>query len=182
MPQKSAPTVKLHNLSSTRPRRRRRVGRGTGSGAGKTAGRGTKGQNARSGGGVKARFEGGHTPLFKLLPKKRGFSSRYKKMASVNVSDLDKRFTSGQIVTIKKLRELSLIGTKYDKYKVLGSGEIKKKLTIFADAVSKEARAKIEKVGGTLKLSGVAKSKGSKKSDKRATKTEETKKNVQKVS
>jgi len=145
-------SIKLHNLPGTGQKTRRRVGRGTGSGAGKTSGRGTKGQKARSGGGVRPQFEGGHTPLYRLLPKKRGFNSRFDKAATVNVDELDKHFKNGDVITIKKLVSANLVHANVPTYKVLGEGEIKKKLTIYADQASKQAIEKIEKAGGSIKL------------------------------
>ena len=127
----------------------KRLGRGIGSGIGKTSGKGHKGQNARSGGGVRPGFEGGQIPLIRRLPK-RGFNNQFKKVyAIVNVSDLN-RFEDGAVVDVKALLDTNLIG-KVEAYgvKVLGNGELTKKLTVKADKFTAQAKEKIEKVGGT---------------------------------
>lgn len=126
----------------------KRLGRGTGSGIGKTSGKGHKGQNARSGGGVRPGFEGGQIPLIRRLPK-RGFTNQFKKVyAIVNVSDLN-RFEDGAVVDAAALLETNLIG-KVEVYgvKVLGNGELTKKLTVKADKFTAQAKEKIEKAGG----------------------------------
>ncbi len=126
----------------------KRLGRGTGSGIGKTSGKGHKGQNARSGGGVRPGFEGGQIPLIRRLPK-RGFTNQFKKVyAIVNVSDLN-RFEDGAVVDAAALLETNLIG-KVEAYgvKVLGNGELTKKLTVKADKFTAQAKEKIEKAGG----------------------------------
>ena len=126
----------------------KRLGRGTGSGIGKTSGKGHKGQNARSGGGVGPGFEGGQIPLIRRLPK-RGFTNQFKKVyAIVNVSDLN-RFEDGAVVDAAALLETNLIG-KVEAYgvKVLGNGELTKKLTVKADKFTAQAKEKIEKAGG----------------------------------
>ncbi len=126
----------------------KRLGRGIGSGIGKTSGKGHKGQNARSGGGVRPGFEGGQIPLIRRLPK-RGFTNQFKKVyAIVNVSDLN-RFEDGAVVDAAALLETNLIG-KVEAYgvKVLGNGELTKKLTVKADKFTAQAKEKIEKAGG----------------------------------
>lgn len=145
-------TVGLHNLANTGRTDRRRLGRGTGSGLGTTAGRGTKGQNSRSGGGVRPRFEGGHTPLYRLLPKLRGFTSHHQKAAQVNVEQLDKHFASGDKVNLVALKTKHLIHTQSRAFKVLGEGEVSKKLTVYAAAASASAIKKIEAAGGKVVL------------------------------
>lgn len=145
--------VGLHNLSNPGRTGKRRLGRGTGSGLGTTAGRGTKGQNARSGGGVRPRFEGGHTPLYRLLPKLRGFQSRFEKLAVVNVEEIQKHFENGDVVSLKSLAEKGLAQRRAGGLKILGEGEISKKVTVRADRVSVQAKAKIEKAGGKIILS-----------------------------
>ena len=146
--------MKLHELQYTEGARkaRKRVGRGTSSGNGKTAGRGQKGQGARSGGGKKPGFEGGQTPLYKRLPR-RGFSNaRFtKKYAIVNVSDLN-RFEDGTVVDIKLLKEVGLIKKELDGVKVLGNGELTKKLTVRVNAFTKTAKEKIENIGGKTEV------------------------------
>jgi len=126
-----------------------RLGRGVGSGLGKTAGRGQKGQYARN--GVKRGFEGGQTPLARRLPK-RGFNVPFPvKLAEVNVGDLE-RFDAGANVDEKALRDRGLVKGRCDRIKVLGTGELKKKLTVTAHAFSKSAVEKIEKAGGKALL------------------------------
>ncbi|MEO8218277.1 MAG: 50S ribosomal protein L15 [Acidobacteriota bacterium] len=134
------------NKGSRRPRKR--VGRGPGSGLGKTAGRGEKGQKSRSGYSGKRGFEGGQMPLHRRLPK-RGFTNIFKKEFSVlNLSDLD-RFDADATVDQASLREAGVIKGRAKKIKVLGNGELSKKLTVHADKFSKTAREKIEAAGGS---------------------------------
>lgn len=129
---------------------RRRVGRGVGSGLGKTSGKGHKGARARSGWSQKPGYEGGQMPLYRRLPKK-GFSnaSFTKRYTIVNVGDLS-AFDSGARVDLGAILEHGLASPETDRLKVLGNGEIKKKLTVIADRVSASAREKIEKAGGTV--------------------------------
>ena len=125
-----------------------RVGRGPGSGNGKTAGKGHKGQNARSGGGVRPGFEGGQLPLYRKLPK-RGFNNKFATVyAIVNVSDLDKNFQDGDVVTLEALLAKKIIRKAYDGLKVLGDGELTKKLTVQATVFSAAAKEKITAAGG----------------------------------
>jgi large subunit ribosomal protein L15 len=146
--------MRLHelekNLGATSARKR--VGRGAGSGLGKTSGKGQKGQNSRSGGGVKATFEGGQLPLYRRLPK-RGFSNfEYKTTyAVVNVSDLN-RFEDGTLVTPALLKEVGLANKELDGIKVLGNGSLEKKLTIQAHKFSKSAVEKIEASGSKIEV------------------------------
>ena len=127
---------------------KKRVGRGPGSGHGKTSGRGEKGQKSRSGYKSKLGFEGGQMPLHRRLPK-RGFTNIFKEeFAIVNLSDLE-RFDAGSTVDTKAVREMGLVKGAPKKLKVLGNGEITKKLTVNADKFSKTAREKIEAAGGT---------------------------------
>ena len=128
---------------------RYRKGRGTGSGNGKTAGKGHKGQNARSGGGVRPGFEGGQFPIYRQLPK-RGFNNkRFATVyATVNVSDLN-RFEDGAVVDIETLLAARVIRKAQDGLKVLGNGEITKKLTVKAAKFSAAAKEKIEAAGGS---------------------------------
>ena len=129
----------------------RRLGRGIGSGLGKTSGKGHKGQNARSGGGVRPGFEGGQTPLFRRLPK-RGFKNRNKKVyTEVTLSMLDK-LEAGTEVTAESLRELGIIKKLNDGISILGNGELSKKLNIKASRVTKNAQAKIEAAGGKVEV------------------------------
>ena len=125
-----------------------RVGRGPGSGNGKTAGKGHKGQNARSGGGVRPGFEGGQLPLYRKLPK-RGFNNKFATVyAIVNVSDLDKNFQDGDVVTLEALLAKKIIRKAFDGLKVLGDGELTKKLTVQATVFSAAAKEKITAAGG----------------------------------
>jgi len=129
----------------------RRLGRGIGSGLGKTSGKGHKGQNARSGGGVRPGFEGGQMPLYRRLPK-RGFKNRNKKVyAEVTLSMLDK-LEDGTEVTAASLKELGLIKKVNDGIVILGNGELSKKLTVKADRVTKNAEAKILAAGGKVEV------------------------------
>ena len=145
--------MKLHELQPVEGARhsRKRVGRGTGSGHGKTACRGHKGQNARSGGGVRPAFEGGQTPLFKRLPK-RGFTNvNHKEFAIVNVEDLNV-FENETVVTIENLQEKGLVKKVYDGVKVLGNGKLEKNLTVKANKFSKTAEAAITSAGGKIEV------------------------------
>ena len=130
---------------------RKRVGRGIGSGTGKTSGKGHKGQNARSGGGVRPGFEGGQMPLYRRLPK-RGFTNIFaKEYVAVNVSELE-RFENGTEVTAELLKESGVISKVNDGVKILGRGELTKKLTVKVAKFSKSAQEKIEKVGGKVEV------------------------------
>lgn len=130
---------------------RKRKGQGVGSGLGKTAGRGQKGQNSRSGGGVRPGFEGGQIPLFQRLPK-RGFKNvNRKEYAVVNVSDLNV-FENGAEVTIETLIKAGLVNKTYDGVKVLGNGTLEKKLTVKASKFSASAEAAINNAGGTVEV------------------------------
>ena len=132
-------------------KKRKRVGRGAGSGMGKTATRGQDGQNSRSGGGVRPGFEGGQMPLARRLPK-RGFTNIFaKEYAIVNVGDLD-RFDDGTEVTAQMLRDARIIRKMNDGLKVLGNGEITKKLTVKATKFTKTAAQKIAAAGGTAEV------------------------------
>ena len=128
-----------------------RKGRGPGSGNGKTAGKGHKGQNARSGGGVRPGFEGGQIPLYRKLPK-RGFKNRFAtNYAIVNVCDLN-RFEDGAVVDIEALLDARIIRKPMDGLKVLGNGEISKKITVKAAVFSATAKEKIEAAGGKTEV------------------------------
>ena len=146
--------MELNNLKYTKGsiQTRNRVGRGIGSGNGKTSGRGQKGQNARSGGGVRPGFEGGHNPLVFRIPK-RGFNN-YEfetKYAIINVGVLN-NFKDGTEVTPELLKEMGLVKDMKDGLKILGNGEITKKLTVSAHKFSKIAKDKIENAGGKAKV------------------------------
>lgn len=146
--------MKLNELKPPDGSRRspKRVGRGVGSGRGKTAGRGTKGHNSRSGGGVRPGFEGGQMPLHRRLPK-RGFNNMFKKkIALINIRDLY-RFESGSIVDEAALIRVGLVKGRREGIKLLGHGEINIPLTIKVNEVSKSAREKIISAGGSIEVS-----------------------------
>lgn len=131
--------------------RTKRVGRGIGSGTGKTSGKGHKGQNARSGGGVRPGFEGGQMPLYRRLPK-RGFKNIFaKQYVTINVEQLEK-FDNGTEVTAELLKETGVISKVLDGVKVLGRGELTKNLTVKAAKFSASAAEKIEKAGGKAEV------------------------------
>ena len=146
--------MKLHELSPAEGsvKENFRKGRGAGSGNGKTAGKGHKGQNARSGGGVRPGFEGGQLPLYRKLPK-RGFNNaRFgKQYAVVNVESLNK-FNDGDVVDFATLLAAGVVNNVFDGIKVLGEGEITKKLTVKAKVFSASAKEKIEAVGGKTEV------------------------------
>ena len=145
--------MKLHELqpaagSTTAPKR---LGRGVGSGLGKTSGKGHKGAKARSGGGKRPGFEGGQMPLTRRLPK-RGFTNIYgKEYAIVNVSALN-CFEDGETVTVEALVQKGLIKKTLDGVKVLGGGDLQKKLTVSVDKVTESAKQKIEAIGGKVEV------------------------------
>ena len=145
--------MKLHELSPAPGSTKKtfRKGRGAGSGNGKTAGKGHKGQNARSGGGVRPGFEGGQMPLTRRLPK-RGFTNIFAtKYATINVGDLN-RFEDGAVVDEAAIVAAGLVKKTMDGIKVLGNGELEKKLTVNAKAFSASAKQKIEAAGGKAEV------------------------------
>ena len=145
--------MKLHELGPVEGAKKspKRVGRGCGSGIGKTSTRGQKGQKSRSGGGVRPGFEGGQMPLARRLPK-RGFTNIFaKEYATVNVSDLEK-LDNGAIVDVNTLLENGMIKKACDGLKVLGNGELKKKLTVKAVKFTKTAEQKITAAGGSIEV------------------------------
>lgn len=145
--------MQLHELSAVSGSRklRKRIGRGHGSGQGKTAGKGHKGQKARSGGGVRPGFEGGQMPLQRRIPK-RGFNNIFaKKVAAVNVEDLN-IFDGGTVVSTKELILSGLIKRQFDKIKIIGNGDLKKNLTVKAQMFSKSATEKIQAAGGKAEV------------------------------
>ena len=146
--------MKLHELSPAMGsvKASYRKGRGPGSGNGKTAGKGHKGQNARSGGGVRLGFEGGQLPLYRKLPK-RGFKNRFAThYAIVNVGTLNAKFENGETVTIEALLEKGILKNALDGLKVLGDGELTKNLTVEAAIFSQTAKEKIEAAGGKAEV------------------------------
>ena len=146
--------MKLHELSPAAGSAKAgyRKGRGPGSGNGKTAGKGHKGQNARSGGGVRPGFEGGQLPLYRKLPK-RGFKNRFAThYAIVNVGTLNARYEDGAVVTLEDLLAKGIIKKSLDGLKVLGNGELTKKLTVEAKVFSAAAKEAIEAAGGKTEV------------------------------
>ena len=146
--------MKLHDLRPAEgaTKKRKRVGRGTGSGKGKTSTRGTKGQIARTGGGVRLTFEGGQLPLVKRLPKLRGFNNRFKVYYSaVNLDTLERLFEANAAVSPQSLAGVGLLDAD-DPIVILGRGEINKPLKVQAHRVSESARAKIEAAGGSIEI------------------------------
>ncbi len=146
--------MKLHELSpaagSTKANFRK--GRGAGSGNGKTAGKGHKGQNARSGGGVRPGFEGGQLPLYRKLPK-RGFTNHFaKQYAIVNLETLENKYAAGAVIDIDTLINDKVIKNKFDGLKVLANGDITKAITVKAAVFSAQAKEKIEAVGGKAEV------------------------------
>lgn len=145
--------MKLNELKATEGARstKKRIGRGLGSGNGKTSGKGQKGQNSRSGGGVAIGFEGGQTPFFKRMPK-RGFTNfTRKEYAIVNVEDLNK-FEDGVAVDFAAVKAAGLVKKELDGLKVLGNGKLEKKLTVKAAKFSASAKKAIEEAGGTAEV------------------------------
>ncbi|MCE4051759.1 MULTISPECIES: 50S ribosomal protein L15 [Bacillaceae] len=145
--------MKLHELKPAEGSRkeRKRVGRGIGSGTGKTAGKGHKGQNARSGGGVRLGFEGGQTPLFRRLPK-RGFTNINRKEYAIVNLDVLNRFEDGAEVTPELLIETGIVSNEKAGIKILANGKVEKKLTVKAHKFSSAAKEAIEAAGGQTEV------------------------------
>ena len=145
--------MKLHELSPVEgsKKKSKRIGRGHGSGWGKTAGKGHKGQKARSGGSIRPGFEGGQMPLARRVPK-RGFNNIFaKKIVAVNVDALN-RFEDGATVDINALVDCGLVNSNFDGVKILGNGEVTKKLNVSVNAYSAAAKEKIEAAGGKAEV------------------------------
>ena len=145
--------MKLHELQAPKGATKapKRKGRGTATGQGKTAGRGMNGQNSRSGGGVRLGFEGGQMPLYRRIPK-RGFTSRnHKEIVAINLAALE-QFEDGAEVSVATLIEAGVVKNAKDGVKILGNGELTKKLTVKANAFSKSAAEKIEALGGKAEV------------------------------
>lgn len=145
--------MKIHDLKPApgSKKSKKRVGRGSGSGLGATAGKGHKGQKARSGASIKAGFEGGQMPLIRRLPK-RGFTNRFaKEYEIVNLKILEERFNEGDIVSVETLKEKNIIKGNKDGVKILGDGELAKKLVINVDKISDAAAKKVKERGGEIK-------------------------------
>ena len=146
--------MKLESLTKApEAKSKKRVGRGPGSGLGKTSGRGQKGQKSRSGASIPAWFQGGQTPLYRRIPK-RGFNNaRFTiRYATINVSDLNNYFNDGDVVTPELLKERKIIKKQLNGVKVLGNGELTKKLTVKANIFSNSAITKIEGAGGKAEV------------------------------
>ena len=146
--------MKLNELQSApEKKKKKRVGRGPGSGLGKTSGRGQKGQKSRSGVSIPAWFQGGQTPLYRRVPK-RGFNNAQftTRYATINLSDLNKFFNDGDEVTPELLKERGIIKKQLDGIKVLGNGELEKKITVKANRFSSTAVTKIESAGGKAEV------------------------------
>lgn len=147
--------MQLHDLRPAEgsTQKRKRVGRGTGSGKGKTSGRGQKGQNSRTGGGVRLNFEGGQLPLTKRMPKLRGFNNRFKvEYVPVNLDELERRFEAQAEVSAATLTDAGLLGNRKDPVVVLARGEISKPLSLKVQRISATAKQKIEAAGGTVEV------------------------------
>jgi len=148
--------MELNKLTSKNKKSKKRLGRGIGSGKGKTCGRGHKGQKSRSGVAIKS-FEGGQMPLYRRLPK-RGFKSfsKDKNIAIINLSKIEEIITKQKItnnkISLSNLQKSNLINKKYTKLKLLGSGELKEKFDVEVNSISKSAKEKVEKIGGTVTL------------------------------
>ena len=146
--------MKLHELSPAEGSKKavKRIGRGHGSGQGKTAGKGHKGQKARSGGGVRPGFEGGQMPMQRRLPK-RGFNNIFAKtVVSINVGSLEKKFDDGAVVDTQALIDAGLVKNSFDSIKILGNGNLTKKLEVKVAAYSASAKEKIEAAGGKAEV------------------------------
>jgi len=144
--------MKIHELTITANRKPKRIGRGISAGQGKTAGRGTKGQNARTGGGVRPGFEGGQNPLAKRLPKKRGFASLARVEYQVVNLDALARLKTGTAIGPAELATAGLIKSAERRVKLLARGELTTKLNLKVHHASAAAKAAIEKAGGTLEI------------------------------
>lgn len=151
--------MKLHTLAPNKGAKHRvkRLGCGESSGHGKTSGKGNKGQKARSGSGTRVGFEGGQMPLHRRLPK-RGFNNiNFKtKVEVVNLAQIEKAFNDGDVVTEEALRKAGLINRACEVVKVLGQGELTKKVTIAVDTISASAKEKVEKAGGSVQAAAEA--------------------------
>ena len=149
--------MKLHELSPVSPvegskKGSRRIGRGHGSGWGKTAGKGHKGQKARSGGSIRPGFEGGQMPLQRRVPK-RGFNNIFaKNVVAINLSTLNRKFNDGDTVDVEALKAAGVVKNGFDAVKVLGNGKLDKKLTVKVSAFSESAKATIEAAGGKAEV------------------------------
>ncbi len=151
--------MNIHEVNEgiTKYKKRKRLGRGIGSGLGKTSGRGHKGQRSRAGHSQHPTFQGGAMPMVRRVAK-RGFNNKFaQRIGEVNLADLESRFSAGDEVTPATLKEKALANYRYDELKVLGKGELSKKLTVSAHRFSKSAKEAIEKAGGTCVVLETAK-------------------------
>ena len=151
--------MRIHEVNEgvTKFKKRKRIGRGTGSGLGKTSGRGHKGQYSRAGHSQHPTFQGGAMPMIRRVAK-RGFNNKWaQKVGEVNLSDLEANFDAGAEVDPTLLKEKALANYRYDELKILGNGELTKKLTVSAHRFSASAKAAIEKAGGTCVVLETAK-------------------------
>lgn len=147
--------MQLHDLrpSEGSTKKRKRVGRGTGSGKGKTSGRGTKGQNSRSGGGVHLAFEGGQMRMTKRLPKMRGFNNRFKvEYTPINLDSLERAFEGGVEVSPESMAALGILGDVNSPVVILARGEVSKALSVKTHRISEAAKQKIEAAGGSVEI------------------------------
>lgn len=143
--------MKIHELAVPAKRDRKRVGRGISAGGGKTAGRGTKGQNSRTGGGVRPGFEGGQNPMTKRLPKKRGFQALNRTSYQVvNLSQLERHFKTGATIDAAALAQAGLVKKADQPIKILGDGDLKLKLSIRVNRLSRSAKQAVLKAGGSI--------------------------------
>ena len=168
--------MSLHDVHRgiTKNKKRRRIGRGPGSGHGKTSGKGHKGQTSRAGASAHPIFQGGAMPLVRRVPK-RGFNNKFAlEVVSVNVSDLEAKFEAGEEITPDAIAAKSLVKSRFDLLKILGDGQITKKLKVCAHRFSKSAKEKIEKAGGSCvelqRITTVEEKKKQKKAAKKAAK------------
>ena len=146
--------MKLHELSPVEGSKKgsRRIGRGHGSGWGKTAGKGHKGQKARSGGSIRPGFEGGQMPLQRRVPK-RGFNNIFaKNVVAINLGTLNRKFNDGDTVDAEALKAAGVVNNGFDAIKILGNGKLEKKLTVKVSAFSESAKAAIEAAGGKAEV------------------------------
>lgn len=143
--------MKIHELKTTKRKSAKRVGRGTGSGMGKTAGRGMDGQNSRSGGGVRPGFEGGQNPYTKRIPKSRGFKNYKVKPEEVHTDQLN-RFSDGEEVSLKELKDAGIVSKRAQKVKLLNRGKLEVKLDIVVDKCSEAAAKNVSQAGGSVKI------------------------------
>ncbi len=152
--------MKYHELKTTSTKNRKRVGRGISAGGGKTAGRGTKGQNSRTGGGTRLGFEGGQNPLMQRIPKLPGFTSRHTKSQTISLSDLER--VKGAVIDNKTLHASHIVEKIDTPVRVVSSGQLKSKKTVALQAASKNAQKAIESAGGSFSVVATPKARSKK--------------------